>query len=82
MTISHLRLQEASEGAINCPPHTVPFGNSDLDDDLRLQHLVDVDPNAFSENILADLTCILILRCFRTGRITPEAITTPMTVLL
>ena len=62
VAVVHLGFQEASECAVTCPPDSVAVLLSAFDDDLGLQHLVDVDPDALAQDGVGDLASMLVLR--------------------
>ena len=48
MPTFHLRFKESSKGTIDSPSDSVALDDSALNDDLALEHLMDVDPYAFA----------------------------------
>ena len=47
MTPIHLRLQKASKGSVNSPSDSISLNDSALNNNFRLHHFMNINPNAF-----------------------------------
>jgi len=78
----HLRLKKPSERAIHTPSNSIALYYSALDNHLALQHLVYINPNAFSEDLLSNFVCVNVFQVFWPCGVTPESVAASMRVLL
>ena len=81
MTVCHLRLQEPPKDSLTCPPHPIPLLYSTLNNRLRMGNHVHVYPDALSKHHVKFLICITVFLIFCSPKHSPEALTTPVTVL-
>lgn len=64
MAFLHLGLEEAAEGAIYGPPGAISLNDAAFDYCVTLEHPVDVDPDAFSEDFHGNFVCIFVSLLF------------------
>lgn len=81
MAVSHLGLKEASERPISSPADAVTLLDSALDNDLLLDNLMNVDPDAITQDLL-ELDCRFCVFLVLTAlKLAPEALAAPRSVL-
>ena len=74
--IRHLRLQKATESALDGPANSVALLHSALNNVLILGKTVDIDPDTILDNLIGLLSGMLVFLGFSAPWLTPKSFAT------
>lgn len=81
VAVCHLRFEKSSEFTITSPAHSISLFNPALNNDVRVNDNVLVDPYTVAKHLIKLSIGIRILLNLSSSEFAPEAFTAPATVL-